>query len=79
MRIFLHRSVTPIRIEGNIQLFDFELSPEDMEAIANMNLGYRHLLWPECSEHPDYPFKDDLPFGFVVPPVGADASCGVPE
>ena len=28
-----------------------------MKKFDEMNVGWRHLLWAECSMHPDYPFK----------------------
>ena len=78
-RSFVPKSVTPERIAGNFQIWDFELSREDMELIGNMNICWRHLLWPEAAEHPDYPFKDELPHDFVVPAVPADATAGKRE
>eukprot|EP01065_Artemidia_motanka_P048239 TRINITY_DN7730_c0_g3_i2.p2 TRINITY_DN7730_c0_g3~~TRINITY_DN7730_c0_g3_i2.p2 ORF type:complete len:403 (+),score=132.74 TRINITY_DN7730_c0_g3_i2:83-1210(+) len=59
------KSVTPSRIAENIDVFDFELSADEMASIAELNIGWRHLLWPETAMHPDYPFKDDLPYGYV--------------
>lgn len=63
------KSVTPERIKENISIWDFELSPEDMAEFDRFNIGYRLLLWPETSGHPDYPFKDDVPYGYVVGPA----------
>lgn len=37
--IVLPKSVTPSRIESNIQLFDFELTEEEMEAIRALDKG----------------------------------------
>ena len=51
------QSVTPSRIEANFKIWDFELTAEDMVVFDKMNVGWRHLLWAECSMHPDYPFK----------------------
>ena len=51
------KSVTPARIESNFQLWDFSLSAEDMAVFDQLNVGWRHLIWAECSMHPDYPFK----------------------
>ncbi|KAJ1453955.1 NADP-dependent oxidoreductase domain-containing protein [Pelagophyceae sp. CCMP2097] len=67
------KSVTPARISANIQFFDFELTPADMAIFDGMNVGWRHLLWPETAMHPDYPFKDDLPSGYV-PTAPADGA-----
>lgn len=37
--IIFPKSVTPLRIEQNFKLFDFELEPRDMEAIAKLDRG----------------------------------------
>ena len=39
--VMLPKSVTPSRILENAQLFDFELSKEDMSAIKALNQNYR--------------------------------------
>lgn len=55
--IVIPKSVTKQRIISNIQLFDFELTPEEMETIASFNRNYRvcHISW--VSDHPFYPFS----------------------
>lgn len=55
--IVIPKSVTKQRIISNIQLFDFELTPEEMETITSFNRNYRvcHLSW--ASDHPFYPFS----------------------
>jgi len=63
------KSVTPSRIESNIQIFDFELSAEDMQGFDALNCGWRHLHWRETSHHPDYPFFDELPYGYELEKV----------
>ncbi|EDQ85216.1 uncharacterized protein MONBRDRAFT_29533 [Monosiga brevicollis MX1] len=68
------KSVTPARIESNFQVFDFELTPEDMAVLSDMNMGWRHLLWDATAMHPDYPFKDDLPHDHVVPDAPMNTS-----
>ncbi|MFJ1770796.1 aldo/keto reductase [[Kitasatospora] papulosa] len=39
--VVIPKSVTPARIRQNIDVFDFELSAEDMEAIAGLDRGMR--------------------------------------
>jgi len=70
------KSVTPSRIEANYNVWDFELSPEDMELFHDLNVGWRHLLWAETSGHQDYPFKSDLPYGYVLGKPGVGSSAG---
>merc|ERR1711868_59432 len=60
------KSVTPSRIEENYQIWDFELDADDMAKFGELNVGWRHLVWAETSMHPDYPFKDDIPYGYVL-------------
>jgi hypothetical protein len=38
-----------------------------MKKMDNLNIGWRHLLVAEVSNHPDYPFKDELPYNYVLP------------
>jgi diketogulonate reductase-like aldo/keto reductase len=39
--LVIPKSVTPSRIASNIEIFDFELSPKEMEAIDSLNQGER--------------------------------------
>ncbi len=52
--VALPKSVTPSRIEENFQLFDFELSDEEMRKIRKLNKAER--LFPE---------PDNVDFGFL--------------
>ncbi len=73
------KSVTESRIIGNIQVYDFELSTEDMESFDCLNCGWRHLYWRETSNHVDYPFKDELPYGYQLEKAPLQSSSGTGE
>jgi len=62
----ISKSVNPARVISNFQLFDWSLSESDMQSFDQINCGWRHLLWGETSHHPNYPFKDELPHGYVL-------------
>jgi 2,5-diketo-D-gluconate reductase A len=46
--VVIPKSVTPARVEENWRIFDFELSPQDMEAIAGLDTGER--MGPDPAE-----------------------------
>jgi len=60
------KSVTPARIQSNFQVFDFELSAEDMKVIESFHIPYRVCVpmievegkkVPRDAAHPHYPFN----------------------
>ncbi|XP_018613890.1 aldo-keto reductase family 1 member A1-A [Scleropages formosus] len=65
--ICIPKSCTPARIQQNIQVFDFELSDEDMKLIGSLNRNARliiptveingHKTWRDA-DHPHFPFHD---------------------
>nr|XP_046234430.1 aldo-keto reductase family 1 member B1-like isoform X1 [Scatophagus argus] len=55
--IVLAKSVTPSRIKENFQVFDFELSEDDMKAILSMNNNWRGFPLPWASKHKDFPLN----------------------
>eukprot|EP00756_Hemistasia_phaeocysticola_P065658 Hpha_TRINITY_DN8709_c0_g1::TRINITY_DN8709_c0_g1_i1::g.45145::m.45145 len=73
---FVSKSVTPERIVANQQITDFELSDEEMQSFSGINYSWRHLLWRETSHHPDYPFKDELPYNYVLEKAPTITSSG---
>lgn len=50
------KSLTPARIKSNFQVFDFELTSEEMAAITALDRGLRLCAFPRWSNVPEYPF-----------------------
>ncbi|XP_046982238.1 1,5-anhydro-D-fructose reductase-like [Schistocerca americana] len=55
------KSVSPTRVKENFKVFDFELSPEDMEALEALDKGRKGRLGSERSlpwlaGHPEFPW-----------------------
>lgn len=50
------KSVTPTRIAANADLFDFELSAEDMATLAAFNRNFRGFAMQRDVASPFYPF-----------------------
>ncbi|XP_041741878.1 aldo-keto reductase family 1 member A1-A [Coregonus clupeaformis] len=65
--VCIPKSVTPSRIQQNLQVFDFSLSDEDMKQIESFNRNKRYIVpaverdgkrvWRDA-EHPHFPFND---------------------
>ncbi|XP_048668569.1 aldo-keto reductase family 1 member C3-like isoform X4 [Marmota marmota marmota] len=57
--IVLAKSLNEKRIKENIQVFDFELTAEDMKDLDDLNRNYRYLAAEFGADHPNYPFADE--------------------
>lgn len=57
--IVLARSLKPEEILQNAQVFDFELSQEDMAEIKKLNKNLRIYSEPEFKKHKFYPFNEE--------------------
>lgn len=58
--VVLPKSVTPARIKSNIDIFDFELSENEMKTISSFNRGYRFVPLAHLKDHKHFPFG--IPF-----------------
>lgn len=55
----IFKSKTPTRLAENLQVFDFELSKEDMRRLEELGGGSRVLKGAAMRRHPEFPFADD--------------------
>lgn len=59
--IAIPKSTNPTRIKDNIQLFDWKLDTEDVDALNNLDQGSKARIcdfsfFPGVENHPEFPF-----------------------
>ncbi|XP_026334476.1 aldo-keto reductase family 1 member C15-like isoform X2 [Ursus arctos] len=57
--VVLVKSFNQKRIKENFEVFNFELTPEDMKAIEGLNRNFRYFKLPFAVGHPHYPFSEE--------------------
>ncbi|KAF5302645.1 hypothetical protein FQR65_LT08486 [Abscondita terminalis] len=57
--VVLPKSVTKSRIEENLNIFDFEISAEDMGLMDTFNKNIRYIHPAGASNHPYFPFNEE--------------------
>ncbi|XP_024434385.2 estradiol 17 beta-dehydrogenase 5 [Desmodus rotundus] len=57
--VVLAKSFSEKRIRENFQVFDFQLTPEDMKTLDGLNRNIRYFNTTAFADHPDFPFHDD--------------------
>ncbi|XP_055449836.1 3-alpha-hydroxysteroid dehydrogenase isoform X2 [Psammomys obesus] len=58
--VVLARSFNEKRIKENMQVFEFELSSEDMKILDRLNRNFRYAPAPFGKDHPEYPFSEEF-------------------
>ncbi|KAI7791892.1 aldo-keto reductase family 1 member B1 [Triplophysa rosa] len=58
--IVIPKSITPQRIQENFQVFDFELSDEEVKTILGFNRNFRVCPMHWGVKHKDYPFNAEF-------------------
>ncbi|XP_057587209.1 aldo-keto reductase family 1 member C3-like isoform X2 [Hippopotamus amphibius kiboko] len=57
--VALAKSFNERRLQENFQVFEFQLTPEDMQCLDGLNRNMRYFEEDVFFHHPNYPFRDE--------------------
>ncbi|XP_005071810.1 aldo-keto reductase family 1 member C21 [Mesocricetus auratus] len=57
--VTLNSTLKENRVKENIQVFEFQLSSEDMKVLNGLNRNLRYMTAPLFEDHPNFPFSDE--------------------
>ncbi|KAA0195826.1 hypothetical protein HAZT_HAZT004866 [Hyalella azteca] len=58
--VCIPKSSNKDRIKSNFDIFDFEMSPEDMSTLTGLDCNLRYVEMGIDVDHPDYPFRAEF-------------------
>ncbi|KAJ8713924.1 hypothetical protein PYW08_007544 [Mythimna loreyi] len=61
--VVIPKSTNKARLQANMDLYDFEVSQDDMDLLTKLDKGekgriFNFLFWKGVENHPEYPFKE---------------------
>ncbi|XP_058138451.1 aldo-keto reductase family 1 member C23-like protein isoform X2 [Dasypus novemcinctus] len=57
--VVLAKSFNEKRIKENMQVFEFQLTSEDMKVLDGLNRNVRYIVGKFAVDHPEYPFSEE--------------------
>ncbi|XP_042541850.1 estradiol 17 beta-dehydrogenase 5-like [Dipodomys spectabilis] len=57
--VVLAKSFNENRIKENMQVFEFQLTSEDMKTLDGLNRNFRYVTINQIADHPNYPYSDE--------------------